>query len=146
MFWWNFPFRNMTKTDQISLTDCAYFPSYSVKCISCFILRNLMMPWNFNLQNTKTWFSWEWKELLKWNKKHLSKVYKCSLLDLKNKLAKPLIFNCIALTQLLKTRLTFLLSKIRLLLLIKLDWTENKNKQIIKFFNFCSTFIPLIET
>ena len=27
----------MTQTGQITLTDCAYFPSYSVKCIFCFI-------------------------------------------------------------------------------------------------------------
>ena len=27
---------------QISLTDCAYFPSYSVKYIPCFMLRHLM--------------------------------------------------------------------------------------------------------
>ena len=27
----------MTYTDPISVTDCIYFPSYSVKCISCFM-------------------------------------------------------------------------------------------------------------
>ena len=29
-------------TGQISLTDCIYFPSYSVKCI-CFMLRHFMV-------------------------------------------------------------------------------------------------------
>ena len=28
----------MIENDQISLTDCVYFPSYSVNCISCFTL------------------------------------------------------------------------------------------------------------
>ena len=31
-----FFFGNITKTGQIALTDCVYFRSYSVKCISCF--------------------------------------------------------------------------------------------------------------
>ena len=30
------------------LPDCVYFPSYSVKCISCFMLRHLMMSWCLN--------------------------------------------------------------------------------------------------
>ena len=28
----------------ISIPDCVYFPSYSAKCFSCFMLRRLMMP------------------------------------------------------------------------------------------------------
>ena len=30
------------QTGRISLTDCVYFPSYSVKYIPCFMLRHLM--------------------------------------------------------------------------------------------------------
>ena len=65
-------FCNMIYTGQVSLTDCVYFPSCSVKCISFFMLRHLMTSWNLNIQNPKLWFSWEWKELLQWNKKHFS--------------------------------------------------------------------------
>ena len=32
----------MTRTTQISLTDCVYIPSYSLKCISCFRLRHVV--------------------------------------------------------------------------------------------------------
>ena len=46
----------------------AKFPSYSVKCISCFMLRNLVISWNLKTYNSKIWFSWERKELLTWNK------------------------------------------------------------------------------
>ena len=50
-----------------------------------------------------------------------------------------LIFIWITLTWLLKTKLTFLLSRMRLLVLKMLNWIENKNHWIIKFLNFCST-------
>ena len=40
--------------------------------------------------------------------------------------------------------LTFLLLKIRLLLLRMLTWTENKNEWIFRIFYFCSTFISII--
>ena len=33
-------------TSQISLTDGIYFPRYSVKCVSCFMLRDLMTSRN----------------------------------------------------------------------------------------------------
>ena len=36
----------MTYSGQISLTDCVYFLSYSVKCIPCYMLRHLMASWN----------------------------------------------------------------------------------------------------
>ena len=39
----------------------------------------------------------------------------------------------------------FYSQKKRLLFLIMLNWTENKNEQKIKFFNFCSRFISLID-
>ena len=52
------------------------------------MLEHLIMPWNLNTKNSKIWFSREWKELLKWNKKHFSKFRKWSLLDLKNKWQK----------------------------------------------------------
>ena len=38
----NFFFYDVTQTDQISLRYCVYFPSYSAKFISWFILRHLM--------------------------------------------------------------------------------------------------------
>ena len=53
------------QTGPISLTDCVYFPSYSVKCISCFMLRHLMMWWNLKIRDTKILFSPEQKEFLK---------------------------------------------------------------------------------
>ena len=56
-----------------------------------------------------------------------------------------LIFTWITLARLLKTKLTFLLSKIRLLFLKMWNQSENENEPIIKFVTFCSTFIPLIE-
>ena len=68
---------------QISLTDCVYFPSYSVKCFSYFMLGHLMKSWNLHIENSKIRFSREQKKLLKWNKKHFSKFHKCSLFDLK---------------------------------------------------------------
>ena len=45
-----------------------YFPSYSIKCVSCFMLKHLMMPWHLNIWKFKIWLSQEWQELLKWNK------------------------------------------------------------------------------
>ena len=33
---------NVTCTDQISLPECVYFLSYSIKCVLCFMLRRLM--------------------------------------------------------------------------------------------------------
>ena len=71
IFWIVF-FLNLPQTDQISLTDCIYFASYLVKCISCFMVRHLMTPWNLNIWNSKIWFSREWKTLLKWNENHFS--------------------------------------------------------------------------
>ena len=62
------------QTGQISLTDCVYFWSYSVKCVSCFRLRHLIISWQFEY-------------LKSWNKKHFSLFHKCCLLDTQNKLA-----------------------------------------------------------
>ena len=53
---------------------------YSVKCISCFMLRHLMTSWNLKMQNSEVWFSWEWKELFL--------VWQMLLFTLKNKLVK----------------------------------------------------------
>ena len=39
-------FCNVTRTVQVSLPACGYFRCYSVKCISCFMLRFLMTSWN----------------------------------------------------------------------------------------------------
>ena len=40
-------------TSQISLPECLYFPSYLVKHIFCFMLRYLMMPWNYKIWKHK---------------------------------------------------------------------------------------------
>ena len=66
----------------MSLADCVYFPSYSVKCISYFMLRHLMTSQNLKMCNFKIWFSREQKELFKWNKKHFSYFDNYSRLDL----------------------------------------------------------------
>ena len=58
------------------IKDCIYFPGYSVKCISCFMLRYLMTLWKLKIYNSKIWFSWEWKELFKWNEKPFSQFEK----------------------------------------------------------------------
>ena len=46
----------------------------------------------------------------------------------------------------IENKADFFIIKIRLLLLKTLNWSENKNHWTIKFVNFCSAFIPLIET
>ena len=33
----------------MSLPDCAYFPSYSLKCVLCFIVRHLITLWHLNI-------------------------------------------------------------------------------------------------
>ena len=81
-------FCNVTWTGQIWSPDYVYFPSYSVKCVLCFMLRHLMTSWHFNIWKVKIWLSQERKELLKWNKKHFFLFKKCALLGVQNKLAK----------------------------------------------------------
>ena len=53
----------------ISIPDCVYFPSYSAKCFSCFMLRRLMMPIYLvkilNIWKVKIWLPGEWKEFWK---------------------------------------------------------------------------------
>ena len=44
-----------------------YFSSYSVKCVSCFMIRHLMTSWHLNTWKVKIWLSQEWKELSKWS-------------------------------------------------------------------------------
>ena len=65
-----------------------YFPSCSVKFVSCFMLRHLMMPWHLNIWKIKIWLSQKRKEVSKWNKNHFSLFHKCSFLDIKKQLAK----------------------------------------------------------
>ena len=48
ILWRKMFFCNITKNGQISLPDCVYFPSHSRKCISCFMLRQMMISWNLN--------------------------------------------------------------------------------------------------
>ena len=48
---------------------CVYFPSYSLKWVSCFMLKQLMTSWYLNIWKFKIWLSQEWKELSKWKKK-----------------------------------------------------------------------------
>ena len=68
---------------------CIYFPSYSVRCVSCFILRHLMTSWHLTIWKVKIWLSQEGNELSKWDKKLFFLFHKCSLLHLqKEKLAK----------------------------------------------------------
>ena len=59
-----------TETGQILSPECVYFPSSSVKSVSCLIMfRHLITLWHLNTWKVKNWLSQEWKELLKWNKK-----------------------------------------------------------------------------
>ena len=60
-----------------------YFRSYSIICVSCFMLRHLMTSWHFNIWKVKIWLSQKQIELSKWNKKHFSLFQECSLLDKK---------------------------------------------------------------
>ena len=39
------------------------------------MLRHLITSWNLKILNFKIWFSWERKELLKWNKKYFLLVW-----------------------------------------------------------------------
>ena len=65
-------FCNITQTDQILLSDCVYFPSYSVKWVSFFMLGHFMTSWHLNTWKVKMWLSQERKELSRLNKKHSS--------------------------------------------------------------------------
>ena len=47
------------------------------------MLKHLLTPWNLNIKNSKIRISREWKEFLKWNKKHFLQFHDCSLWDLK---------------------------------------------------------------
>ena len=58
-------FYYITETGQISLTDYVNFPSHSVKCVFCFMLRHLMASWHLNIWKVKIWLSQERKELSK---------------------------------------------------------------------------------
>ena len=55
------------------------------KCVSCFMLRNLMRSWHLNTWKIKIWLSQEEKEL---SKKDFSFFQKWSLLHIQNKLGK----------------------------------------------------------
>ena len=70
-------------TDQISLSGCfcfvKYWAIYGLDVINFEI--NLIFPINPSFLHdqkvkTKIWISWEWKELLRWNKKHCSPFLK----------------------------------------------------------------------
>ena len=76
-------FCNYTKTGHISLPDCVYFPSYSIKCVLCFMLGHLKTSWDLIIWKFKIWLFQEWKEL-----SNFYLFHKCSLLDIQNKLAK----------------------------------------------------------
>ena len=58
------------------------FSSYSVKCVSCSMLRHLKTSWHLNTWKVKIWLSREQKELWKWNKKHFFFFHKRSLLEM----------------------------------------------------------------
>ena len=50
------------------LSDCVYFPSYSLKCVLWLMLGHLMTSWRLDIWKVKTWLYQERKELRKWNK------------------------------------------------------------------------------
>ena len=82
-------FGNITETSQIWSPDCVYFSSYSLECVSHFMLSHFDDFIRFeNLWKVKIWLSQEWKELSKSNKKHFSLFHKCSLADIQNKPVK----------------------------------------------------------
>ena len=60
-------FCNISYVSQISLPDCHYSSSYSVKCVSSFMLRYLVRWWDFKIWKVKIWLSQDQKELSKWN-------------------------------------------------------------------------------
>ena len=70
------------------LPDCVYFPSYSVKCVTCFMFGHLMTSWHLNIWKVKIRLSQERKEPSNLDKKYFSLFHKCSLVDINNKLAK----------------------------------------------------------
>ena len=72
----------------MSLPGYVCFSTYSIKCVLCFMLRHLMMPWYLNIWKFTIWLSQEQKELAKWNKKYFSLFHKCSLLSIQNKPVK----------------------------------------------------------
>ena len=73
--------------DLLKIFETVYFSSYSVKCISWFKLRHLMLK-NLNTWKVKLSLSEEQKELLKRNKKHCSLFHKWSLLEIQNELTE----------------------------------------------------------
>ena len=83
------------KLTKFYLPGCVCFPSYSIKCASCFTLRHLMTSWHLNIWKFKIWLSQEQKELSKWNKKHFSLFHKSSLLGIQNKLVLLVCFVCL---------------------------------------------------
>ena len=67
---------NIAWTGQILLPDCVYCPSYSILCVSCFMLGHLMTSWYLNIKNIKSWLSQEREELSKWNNRHTKQTSK----------------------------------------------------------------------
>ena len=66
-----------------------YFPRYSLKCVSCFMLRHSRCHDVRISEKLKTdYLKNKNRKLSKWNKKHFSLLRKCSLLDMQDKLAK----------------------------------------------------------
>ena len=53
---------------QNPLSDCVYFPSYSLKCVLWLMLGHLMTSWRLDIWKVKIWLYQERRELRKWNK------------------------------------------------------------------------------
>ena len=48
-FWWKCFFCNITQTGEMPFWECVYFPNCSIKCVSCFMLGQLMTSWDLNI-------------------------------------------------------------------------------------------------
>ena len=86
-------FFNITESGQISLPDCVYFASYSIICVSCFLLRHMKRHdiWisEKSINSRLTKFGYLKNEKSFWSDiKTFSSFHKCSLLDIQNQLAK----------------------------------------------------------
>ena len=74
---------------KLTLPDCVCFLSYSLKDISCFMLRYLTTSQTLRFWNSKIWISQERiGSLMKWNQRHVFLVSKVFSFRLKTHLQK----------------------------------------------------------
>ena len=117
-------FCNIKQIGQISLPDCIYFPSCSLICVSCFMLRHFMTSsiQEFSMKNKKT-FLLVSQVLLFRHTKQTSKILACTTFKLTNLCAtyfleqyhlklqeQNLVFICIIFLNFLNNNLTSLKS------------------------------------